>query len=121
MATLFELQQAQQQKTAQQAQQRSAIIGSVVQTAGMLVGAVQSGLAEAIGAIGGAAIGLSQFFKTQAQAKQQERITAHQKFVSSNVDNVLSILYQAGNDLIDKDFNPLTPDFEQSLYTILYP
>lgn len=120
MATLYEIQQAKKQQQAQQTQQTSAIIGTAVETLGRLAGATTNFFATAIGVLGGTGIALSQFFKTQNQANQQAKITAHQQFVTSNVDSILSQLQQAGDDLIDRGFNPTSPDFEQALYTNLY-
>jgi len=120
MATLFEQQQQQAAQQAAQQQKVGAVTGAIVQTIGRGLGYRTNILATAIELIGGVGIGLAQFFGDKKQAAVQEKQTAHQQFVTDNVDKILDQLNQAGLDLIDQDLNPLKPEFETTLYQNLY-
>jgi len=117
MATQFEIQQAQEQKRIQERTQTSAFIGTIIQ----LVGNVKDDAGSLVSAIGGLIIGLAQFRQAKKEEKRQKQLTEHRKFISSNMESILDQLQAAGNDLINQGFNPMIGDFEQALYTILYP
>jgi len=82
--------------------------------------AAGSFLGSIIEGIGGLSIGLISLFKKQKRQKKAIKLAEKQQQSQDYVDHVLTQIEEVGSQLLQQGFNPLTPDFEKTLYSALY-